>query len=64
MWVLKSLLAENKILTGTNMEINYTAGTEEKAIQRLPHLGIHPYTVTKPRHYCIVDAKKYLLTGA
>jgi hypothetical protein len=32
----------NKILTGGNMEIKSGAETEGKAIQRLPHLGIHP----------------------
>ena len=32
----------NKILTGGNMEIKYGTETEGKAIQRLPHLGIHP----------------------
>jgi hypothetical protein len=33
---------ENKILTGANMELKYSAETEGKGIQRLPHLGIHP----------------------
>jgi hypothetical protein len=32
----------NKILTGANMQTKYGAETEGKAIQRLPHLGIHP----------------------
>jgi len=32
----------NKILTGWNMEAKCGAETEEKAIQGLPHLGIHP----------------------
>jgi hypothetical protein len=32
----------NKILIGGNMESKCGAETEEKAIQRLPHLGIHP----------------------
>ena len=32
----------NKILTGGNMETKCGAETEGKAIQRLPHLGIHP----------------------
>lgn len=32
----------NKILTGRNMETKCGAETEGKAIQRLPHLGIHP----------------------
>jgi hypothetical protein len=31
----------NKILTGANMETKYGVETEGKAIQRLPHLGIH-----------------------
>jgi hypothetical protein len=32
----------NKILKGGNMETKCGAKSEEKAIQRLPHLGIHP----------------------
>jgi hypothetical protein len=32
----------NKIFTGGNMEIKCGAETEGEAIQRLPHLGIHP----------------------
>jgi hypothetical protein len=32
----------NKILTEENMETKYGAETEGKAIQRLPHPGIHP----------------------
>jgi hypothetical protein len=32
----------NKILTGGNMEAKCGAEAEGKAIQRLPHLGIHP----------------------
>jgi hypothetical protein len=31
----------NKIVTGGNIETNCGAKTEGKAIQRLPHLGIH-----------------------
>jgi hypothetical protein len=31
-----------KIFMGANMETKCGAGTEGKAIQRLPHLGIHP----------------------
>jgi hypothetical protein len=30
------------MLTGGNIETKYGAETEGKAIQRLPHLGIHP----------------------
>jgi hypothetical protein len=32
----------NKILTGENMETKCGTETEGKAIQRLPHLEIHP----------------------
>jgi hypothetical protein len=32
----------NKILMGGNTRTKSGAGTEGKAIQRLPHLGIHP----------------------
>ena len=32
----------NKILTGGNVGTKCGAETEEKAIQRLPHLEIHP----------------------
>jgi hypothetical protein len=32
----------NKILMGANMETTCGAETEEKTIQRLPNLGIHP----------------------
>jgi hypothetical protein len=38
----------NKIITGGNMEIKCGAETEGKTMQRLPHMGIHPYTATKP----------------
>jgi hypothetical protein len=38
----------NKILKGGNMETKCGTETEEKAIQRLSHLGIHPTY----RHYC------------
>ena len=36
------LRSVNEILTGGNMETRCGAETEAKAIQRLPHLGIHP----------------------
>jgi hypothetical protein len=43
----------NKILMGANIETNCGTETEGKAIQRLPHMEIHPiYIVTKPRHCC------------
>jgi hypothetical protein len=36
------LRKENKILTGANTETKCGAETEGRAIQRLPHLRIHP----------------------
>jgi hypothetical protein len=39
---LVPLRRENKILMGTDMELKCRAETEGKAIQRIPHLGIHP----------------------
>jgi hypothetical protein len=42
----------NKILTRENMETTCGTETEEKANQRLHHLGIDPYTVTEPGCYC------------
>jgi hypothetical protein len=36
------LIRVNKLLTGGNMETECGAETEGKAIQRLPHLEIHP----------------------
>jgi hypothetical protein len=36
------LRRRNKILTGGNTETTCIVETEGKAIQRLPHLGIHP----------------------
>ena len=36
------LRTESKILTGGNTGTKSGVGTEEKVIQRLPHLGIHP----------------------
>ena len=52
----------NKIPTGGNTEPKYGAKAEGKAIQRLPHLGIHPIELPNPD--TIVDANKCLLTGA
>jgi hypothetical protein len=42
MGALVLLKKGNNILLGENMETKCGAETEEKAIQRLPHLGIHP----------------------
>jgi hypothetical protein len=46
------LRRRDKIPMGEVTETKCGAETEGKAIQRLPHLGSIPYTVTKPRHYC------------
>ena len=42
MWILCSLFEREKSLMGANMETMCGAQTEEKAIQRLSYLGIHP----------------------
>ena len=39
----------SKILMGGNTETKTRAETEGKVIQRLSHLGIIPYTDTKPK---------------
>jgi hypothetical protein len=36
----------------TPMEAKCGAETEGMTIQRLPHWGSIPYTITKPRHFC------------
>jgi hypothetical protein len=42
MWILQVLVGiVNKILTGGNIVMKCGSGTEGKAIQRLPHLGLH-----------------------
>jgi hypothetical protein len=48
---------------GVNMETKCGAETDGKAIQRLPHLG-NPSHIQSPSPDTIVDAKKYMLTGA
>jgi hypothetical protein len=40
------------LLCKGNTRTKTGAETEGKVIQRLPHLGIHPYIYTKPRHNC------------
>ena len=52
----------NKILMGANTETKCGAETEGKAIQRLPHLGIHP--TYSHQTQIVVDANKCLLTEA
>ena len=46
------LRSGNKIPMGRNTATKCGIKTEGKAIQRLPHWGSIPYTVTKTRHYC------------
>jgi hypothetical protein len=43
-------------------QTKYGVETEGKAIQRLPHLGIHP--IYNHQTQTLVDANKSLLTGA
>jgi hypothetical protein len=50
------------LLSKRNAGATSGAETEGKAIQRLPHLGIHP--ICTPNPDAVVDAKKHLLTGA
>lgn len=52
----KKILKEGNTVTRSGAEI------EGKAIQRLPHLPIHPTYWYQT--YTIMDAKKYLLTRA
>jgi hypothetical protein len=42
----------NKIPMGGDTETKCGADTEGMTIQRLPHLGIYPLYVTKPRYNC------------
>jgi hypothetical protein len=56
------LRRENKNVKGGNMETKFEADIEGKAIQRLPHLGIHP--IYSHQTQTLVDARKCLLTGA
>jgi len=42
----------------------YGAETEGMAIQSLPHLGIQSIYTQPPNPNDIMDAKKYMLTGA
>jgi hypothetical protein len=57
------LRSGNKILTGGKYGDKAWNSTEEKTIQRLSHLGIHPiYSQQNPG--TTVDSKKCLLSGA
>ena len=49
---LALLIRGNEIPMEGVTETKCGAETEGKAIQRLPHLGIHPMYSYKPRHYC------------
>ena len=53
----------NKILTGANTETKCGTETEGKAIQRLPHMGIHPI-YSHQIQTLFLDTNKCLLTGA
>jgi hypothetical protein len=55
-WAFFSVLLRrgNKILLGGNTETNFGAETEEKAIQRLPHLN--PSHIQPSNPDIIVDA--------
>jgi hypothetical protein len=57
------LRKENKILTGGKMDTRCGAESERKAIQRLPHLGIHPIYNHQTQTQLWMP-KKFLLTGA
>jgi hypothetical protein len=55
----------SKILIEGNMETKYGAETKGKAIQRLPHLGIHPIyshqihtLLWMPRSTCLQEPDK------
>jgi hypothetical protein len=52
----------NKILMRANMKTKCGAETGEKAIQRMPHLGIHSICSCQTQD-TIADARKCLLTG-
>jgi hypothetical protein len=54
------LSRDNKIFTGANTETKCGAETEEKAIYKLPHMGIHPIDSHEDT---IVGAKQCMLTG-
>jgi hypothetical protein len=41
-WIVQSFLEGEKIPMGGDAETKCGTETEAKAIQRLPHLGIHP----------------------
>ena len=57
------LRRENKILMGKNTGTKSGAETQGKAIQRLPHLGIHPICSHQTQTPLLMS-KKCLLTGA
>jgi hypothetical protein len=46
------LRRRNKILMGGNLETKCGAETEGKAIQRLPHLGLHPMYRYQTQTHC------------
>ena len=56
------LRSRHKIFMGGNTETKHGAETEQKAIQRLPQLGIHP--IYRHQTQTLAEATKCLLTGA
>jgi len=58
------LRRENKIFIGEDTETKFGAETEGKAIQRPPHLGIHPIYIQPTNPDNIAGVKKCMLTGA
>jgi len=64
-YALVLLRRGNKILMRGKTETKCGAETEGKAIQRLPHLGIHPtckqgYTISSLYHYLLQRSTKVL----
>jgi len=62
--MLHSLEGGTKIFIGGDTETKFGAETEEKAIQRLLHLGIQVIYIQPPNPDNVADAKKCILTGA
>jgi hypothetical protein len=58
---LKNINSE-LLLSKGNTETKSGAETEGKAVQRLPHWGIHP--ICSHQAQALADAKKCLLIGA
>jgi len=50
---------ENKILSGLNTEIKSEARAEEKVIQTMPHLGIHPICSRQTQSLLLMPRSSY-----